>query len=192
MARWTRATRKVSNPKNLIPAGIQTFKSENQLGMQFKSQLDQLHKNLDKKAKKSGISKYLDNDAESNSDDGSFDDGKDDDIFGEGDKSMMAEKDPTKLIDLELVNLLKFCNDLKIKHKETDEFQEELMMKSVELGKQHKGKTLILDMDETMIAAKFEGKEPKGFKANYTFPFQDTKIHVRYRPYLTEALEKLG
>lgn len=75
---------------------------------------------------------------------------------------MMAEKDPSKLIDLELVNLLKFCNDLKNKHKETDDYQEEVMMKSLELGKKTKEKTLILDMDETMIAAKFEGKlDPK-------------------------------
>ena len=49
-----------------------------------------------------------------------FDDDANDD-FG-GDKSMMAEKDPSKLIDLELVNLLKFCNDLKNKHKDTDEY----------------------------------------------------------------------
>ena len=32
--------------------------------------------------------------------------------------SMMAEKDPSKLVDLELINLLKFCQDLMLKHKE--------------------------------------------------------------------------
>jgi hypothetical protein len=42
------------------------------------------------------------------SDDSEFDDNNEDDVFG--DKSMMAEKDPSKLIDLELVKLLKFCN----------------------------------------------------------------------------------
>ena len=45
---------------------------------------------------------------------------------------MMAEKDPSKLIDLELVRLLKFCNDLKNKHKKTDEYEEDIMMKSIE------------------------------------------------------------
>lgn len=45
------------------------------------------------------------------------------------------------------------------------------MMKSTELGKKTKEKTLILDMDETMIAAKFEGKEPPGFKSNFSFDF---------------------
>jgi Dullard-like phosphatase family protein len=75
------------------------------------------------KAKKTGISKYLDNGNDDDSDDESFEDQKDDDIFdGEGDKSMMAEKDPSKLIDLELVNLLRFCNDLKKKHKETEDY----------------------------------------------------------------------
>jgi hypothetical protein len=129
-----------------------------------------LHKNLEKKIKKRGISQYLDEDG--NDDDiDSFDDGNDD---IEGDKSMMAEKDPSKLIDLELINLLKFCNDLKNKHKETDDYQEEIMMKSIELGKKSKGedtKTLLLDMDETLIAAKFDGKEPPKFKRTFSFDF---------------------
>lgn len=178
---------------NAICVGIQSSKSATNLDMQFKTQLDQLHKNLDMKAKKTGISKYLDNGNDDDSDDESFEDQKDDDIFdGEGDKSMMAEKDPSKLIDLELVNLLRFCNDLKKKHKETEDYQDEVMTKSTELGKKNKDKLLILDMDETMIAAKFDGQEPKNFVPNYTFPFGDTKIHVRFRPYLNEILEKLA
>ena len=48
------------------------------------------------------------------------------------------------------------------------------MMNSVELGKKTREKTLILDMDETMIAAKFEGKEPKGFKRSFSFEYSDT------------------
>lgn len=121
----------------------------------------------------------------------SYDD-ENDDEFNDGDKGLMAEKDPSKLIDLELVNLLKFCNDLKIKHKETDDYQEEVMMKSLELGKKTKEKTLILDMDETLVAAKFEGKEPKNFKRSFSFDFSGTQIHVRLRPFLSDALEKLG
>ena len=49
-----------------------------------------------------------------------------------------------------------------------------------------------MNMDETLIAAKFDGKEPKKFVPHFTFPFQDTKIHVKFRPYLTETLEKLS
>jgi TFIIF-interacting CTD phosphatase-like protein len=67
------------------------------------------------------------------------------------------------------------------------------MMKSLELGKQKQGqKTLILDMDETLVAAKFDGKEPKNFKRTFSFDFSNTKIHVRLRPYIEETLEKLS
>ena len=104
----------------------------------------------------------------------------------------MAEQDPSKLIDLELVNLLKFCNELKKKHKEEDDYMEDIMMKSLELGKKEKDKTVLLDMDETMIAAKFEGKVSPKFITTFSFPFSGTTIHVRLRPYLQDALEKIG
>lgn len=86
------------------------------------------------------------------SDNSEFDDNGEDDVFG-NDKSMMAEKDPSKLIDLELVKLLKFCNTLKKDNQEKEEYQDELMMKGLSIGKKSKDKTLILDMDETLIAA---------------------------------------
>lgn len=57
------------------------------------------------------------------------------------------------------------------KHKDTDDYQEEVMMKSMELGKKTKEKTLILDMDETMIAAKLNDKVPKKFIPNFTFDY---------------------
>jgi predicted HAD superfamily phosphohydrolase YqeG len=44
-------------------------------------------------------------------------------------------------------------------------------MKSLELGKKKREKTLILDMDETLIAAKFDGKEPKNFKKTFSISF---------------------
>jgi len=76
---------------------------------------------------------------------------------------MAQVHDPSKLIDLELIKLLKFCEELRVKHKDSDEYQDEIMMKSTTVGKKTKGKTLILDMDETLIASKFGGKEPKNF-----------------------------
>lgn len=66
------------------------------------------------------------------------------------------------------------------------------MMNSVEIGKTEKKKTLILDMDETLIAAKFEGKEPKNFKRTFSFDFSGTQIHVRARPHVEDCLEKLS
>ena len=141
------------------------------MGAKFRNQLEQLQKNLKKKVEgptkdQRGISMYFE-DADSVDSDDDFGEGTD---KAQG-KSMMAEEDPSKLIDLELVNLLKFCNELKQKHQGTDEYQEEVMMKSLELGKKTKEKTLILDMDETMIAAKFGGKEPANFVSNYDFDF---------------------
>lgn len=62
--------------------------------------------------------------------------------------------DPSKLIDMELIQLLKYCKELA-KMKEHDDYQEEVMMKSIELGKKTAPKLLIFDMDETLIAAKF-------------------------------------
>jgi TFIIF-interacting CTD phosphatase-like protein len=157
------------------------------MGNVFKSQLEIIQKNLEKKTKKRGISQYLDdNDDDDNSE---F---SDDEFDNSDSKNMTGEKDPGKLIDLELVNLLKFCNDLKLKHKESDAHQEAVMMNSLELGKKTKEKLLILDMDECMIAAKFEGKQQKNFQPNFSFDFQGTQIHVRLRPYLSDALEKLS
>ena len=69
---------------------------------------------------------------------------------------------------------------------------EDIMMKSLELGKKDKDKTVLLDMDETMIAAKFEGKLPAKFVTSFSFDFSGTKIHVRLRPYLQDALEKIA
>lgn len=65
-------------------------------------------------------------------------------------------------------------------------------MKSLTLGKKSKEKTLILDMDETLIASKFGGKEPKGFIPTFEFKFGADFIKVRLRPYLNDVLEKLS
>ena len=76
---------------------------------------------------------------------------------------MMAnEEDPSKLIDLELVNLLRYCHEL-LAHKEEEDYQDEVMLKSQQLGMKYKDKLLIFDMDETLVAAKFENHIPHGF-----------------------------
>lgn len=137
--------------------------TNNNMGMVNSSMMNQIKQNVQKKTKNRGISQYLDNDAESDDDEFDNEDG--------GNKNMMGVEDPSKLCDLELINLLKFCNELKNRYKETDDHQEEVMMKSLELGKKTAEKTLILDMDETLIAAKFEGKEQKHFKTSFKFDF---------------------
>jgi len=47
-------------------------------------------------------------------------------------------------------------------------------------------------MDETLVAAKFEGHIPNGFEATFKFPFKGTEIQVRLRPYVQDVLEKLA
>jgi hypothetical protein len=92
---------------------------------------------------------------------------------GDGEKK---KENTSKLIDLELVRLIKFCNDLQKNNKHKDEYQEELMMKALEIGKKTKEKTLILDMDETMIATKFDGKNTANFSSDFEFNFLNKVI----------------
>lgn len=66
------------------------------------------------------------------------------------------------------------------------------MLKSFQLGKEKKQKLLIFDMDETLVAAKFEGRIPKGFEPTFKFAFKDCEIQVRLRPYVIDCLEKLA
>jgi|Transcript_40371 CTD small phosphatase-like protein 2 len=66
------------------------------------------------------------------------------------------------------------------------------MLKSMQLGTKTKDKFLIFDMDETLVAAKFEGYIPSGFEPTFTFPFRGTEIQVRLRPYVQDVLEKLA
>ena len=51
----------------------------------------------------------------------------------EGARTLMNNSgatDPSKLIDLELVNLLRYCHEL-MSHKETEDYQDEIMLKSL-------------------------------------------------------------
>jgi TFIIF-interacting CTD phosphatase-like protein len=66
------------------------------------------------------------------------------------------------------------------------------MLKSIEMGKKTKQKLLILDMDETMVSARFKSRMPEGFRTDFVIDFQGTDIHVRLRPYLLDCLERLS
>ena len=76
--------------------------------------------------------------------------------------------------------------------REEEDYQEEVMMKSIELGKKTAPKLLLLDMDETLVAAKFEGNVPDKFETTFFYLFHGSKIYVRLRPYLIDCLEKLA
>lgn len=48
-------------------------------------------------------------------------------------------QDPSALIDMELINLLTFCGELFDQYKRNnDDYAEEIMLKSIELGKKTK------------------------------------------------------
>ena len=66
------------------------------------------------------------------------------------------------------------------------------MLKSIELGKKNKQKLLVLDMDETMVSARFKNRLPAGFVTTFAIDFQGQPIHVRVRPYLEDCLERLS
>ena len=74
-----------------------------------------------------------------------------------------TKNDPSKLIDLEFVNQLRFCHSIE-KHRETEDYEDDLMMKTTQLGKKTQDKLLIFDMDETLVAAKYADEIPTGFE----------------------------
>lgn len=75
---------------------------------------------------------------------------------------------------------------------DNDDYTDLLLMKSFELGKKCKEKLLIFDMDETLIAARFQSRLPEGFQSQYEFDYNGENICVRFRPYLKEVIEKLS
>ena len=177
------------------------MKSDTEMEMVFKSQLvslqNQKKRGKKKEEAKKGIAKYLCEDTDSEDSNDSLNDDDNDDLTSGGylgAKSIMQQDEhPSKLIDLELLNLLKFCGDLFTTYKHNNEdYQEEIMLKSIELGKKQKQKVLVLDMDETMVSARFKSRMPPGFVTTFVVDFQDQPIHVRVRPYLQDCLERLS
>jgi hypothetical protein len=186
----------------MIPhVGLVKMKSDTEMEMVFKSQLvslqNQKKRGKKKEEAKKGIAKYLCEDTDSEDSNDSLNDDDNDDLTSGGylgAKSIMQQDEhPSKLIDLELLNLLKFCGDLFTTYKHNNEdYQEEIMLKSIELGKKQKQKVLVLDMDETMVSARFKSRMPPGFVTTFVVDFQDQPIHVRVRPYLQDCLERLS
>jgi len=95
--------------------------------------------------------------------------------------------------NLDLMKILKLCKLLRGNYKETDNYDDELINKSIELGKKMKEKTLILDMDETLIAAIQEKDLNKDNNQyfdlpDFEFKLDDQNIKVKFRPYLLSSL----
>ena len=143
---------------------IKKAQSLNEIGNLFQSSLQRIRNKIvrgqekvqaNKEAGKSGIEAFIVEDSDESND--SFEEANE-----EGARTLMDSAnvaDPSKLIDLELVNLLRYCHELT-SHKETEDYQDEIMLKSLQLGTKTKDRLIIFDMDETLIAAKFEGHIP--------------------------------
>ncbi len=161
-------------------------RSLNEIGSVMASRLEGLQQKIDKKPKKpSGIDAYIMEESDGSND--SFEEAQ-----GEFNASLQdKEMDVTKLLDLELVNLLKYCHEMSL-CRENDDYQDELMLKGFELGKKTKDKLLIFDMDETLIAAKFQGKVPEKFEKTFSYDLDGIEVSVRLRPYVIDCLEKLA
>ena len=83
-----------------------------QFGKSISNQLNSLQKNLEKKMnKKNALADYL-VDADSDDNDSYDDENDNDDVFDKDKAEGAAKENTSKLIDLELVRLIKFCNDL--------------------------------------------------------------------------------
>ncbi len=164
---------------------LKKAQSFNEIGNQVSSRLEFLKEILDKKPKdkKQGIDKYITDEASDSND--SFEEAQ-----GEF-KSSLEEVDVTQLIDIELVKLLKYCYSLT-EARESEQYQDEIMNKAIELGKKTHDKLLIFDMDETLIAAKFGDKLPAKFEKTFSYFLSDIEVSVRLRPYVIDSLEKLS
>jgi hypothetical protein len=107
------------------------MKSDTEMEMIFKSQLISLQNKTQqikkkKEEAKKGIAKYLCEDTDSEGSNDSLNSDENDDLTSGGylgGKSIMKadESHPSKLIDLELLNLLKFCGEIHDAYKLNNE-----------------------------------------------------------------------
>lgn len=170
-----------------------SFLQDDLVGVTAKYKAKVIKKNIGKETAPNadGLDKYLQED-DSDSDSGS-DDSFEEQLGEDGNKNFAdGSGDPSKLIDFELIKLLQYCKTLE-SHRETEDYQEDILLKSLDLGPKVEGKKLLIfDMDETLVAAKFEGHVPSKFEETFSFPYGGSKIFVRLRPYLVDCLEKLA
>jgi len=106
------------------------------------------------------------------------------------------QKDPQKLVDDELTELLKLCKNF------SEPTTAMLKEKSVSFGEKKRHKTLILDMDETLIHAEILPESAKPIKdSDFTITLKnmnaDNKeetfiVYVKIRPFYDECMENLA
>ena len=106
------------------------------------------------------------------------------------------QKDPQKLVDDDLNELLKICKDM------SPPTEDMLKERTVTMGEKKRHKTLILDMDETLIHAEILPEKAKPIKdADFTITLKNTNanneeetfvVYVKIRPFYDEWMETLA
>ena len=107
-----------------------------------------------------------------------------------------VQKDPQKLVDDELTELLKLCKNFP------EPSEDQLNEKSIEFGEKKRHKTLILDMDETLIHAEIQPESMKPIKDwDFTITLKNSNadnkeetfiVYVKIRPFYDEWMENLA
>lgn len=106
------------------------------------------------------------------------------------------QKDPQKLVDDDLTSLLKICKTME------EPTEEMLKARTVGFGEKRRHKTLVLDMDETLIHAEILPESAKEIKdADFTITLKNVnsdgkeevfKVYVKIRPFYDECMESLA
>lgn len=111
--------------------------------------------------------------------------------------SDLTQKDPQALVDQELTTLLKQCKEFP------EPTPEQISAKGIEFGDRKRDKTLILDMDETLIHAEILPESAKPIKdVDFTITLKNINeesgkeetyiVYVKIRPFYDECMENLA
>lgn len=98
------------------------------------------------------------------------------------------------MIDWELVKLLRYCGEIQKKYKSGDneDYEDDFMLKTLEIGVKEKQKTVIFDMDETLIRAEFSEGRTSTWEPDYSFDLNGKKVDVKERPFIRDVLLRLS
>ena len=65
-------------------------------------------------------------------------------------------------------------------------------MKTLEIGVKTRQKTIIFDMDETLVRAEFEHERKSTWIPDFTFVLNGDRVLVKERPFIRDTLSKLA
>lgn len=106
------------------------------------------------------------------------------------------KKDPQKLVDDDLTDLLSICKTMQ------EPSEDMIKSRAISMGEKKRHKTLVLDMDETLIHAEILPEKAKPIKdADFTITLKNINsnneeetfvVYVKIRPFYDECMESLA